>query len=177
MPGLAPKRLSRLLLALGDTHEDLPFCHTDLPRAHMRVLLAIVAGAKDRLLDAWRTARAEELDDRDLAFSLFALSRLGVYEQALFPASRPSIHPRISVRPSICPSVRPISYCMIYHIIFYYTDYISPPVRPSTRPSVRPSFRPAQALFQRASELLTAKLSGPGDGLPEEGLRQWLLAC
>jgi len=82
---LAPKGLARTLLALADTHEDLPFVHPSLPRPRLRRLLGLADRAATRLLDVRRSAGAGALrDDRDLAFAFFALSRLGVYVEEVF---------------------------------------------------------------------------------------------
>ncbi|CAK0873781.1 unnamed protein product [Prorocentrum cordatum] len=88
-PRLNAKGLSRVLLALGDTHEDLPFAHLSLPDAYTRLVLAISTSASERLLAGWSDGLAGGPcpDDRDLAFPLFALARLGVYRPPVFRAA------------------------------------------------------------------------------------------
>ncbi|CAJ1392939.1 unnamed protein product [Effrenium voratum] len=80
IPGLDLKGLSRVLMGLGDTHEDLPFGHAKTPSAHLRRVFGLVDAACDGLLAKWE----EATDDRDLGFPLFALSRLGIYKQEVF---------------------------------------------------------------------------------------------
>ncbi|CAE8635945.1 unnamed protein product [Polarella glacialis] len=84
IPSLAPKGLSRLLMGLGDTHEDLPFAHPTTPPEHMKLLLSVVEVACERLLSTWAEGDPHLHDDRDLGFPLFALSRLGLYNEEIF---------------------------------------------------------------------------------------------
>ena len=96
-------------MGLGDIHEDLPFGHPTTPQEQLQRLFGLVDATCGRLLSSW----TDEVDDRDLGFPLFALSRMGIYHQDL---------------------------------------------------------------FQEASMRLSMRLSGL-NGLPTQGLRQWLLAC
>lgn len=69
-------------MGLGDTHEDLPFGHATTPSKHLQQVFAVVEGACAKLLSMWTGATS--LDDRDLGFPLFALSRLGIYDAKVF---------------------------------------------------------------------------------------------
>ena len=71
-------------MGLGDTHEDLPFGHATTPNVHLRRLFAVVEGTCARLLSTWTGVPSASLDDRDLGFPLFALSRLGIYDEEVF---------------------------------------------------------------------------------------------
>lgn len=55
----------------------------------MKLLLSIVDATCARLLEMWRVAAesGEDIDDRDLAFPLFALSRLGVTNEDFFASA------------------------------------------------------------------------------------------
>lgn len=70
-------------MGLGDTHEDLPFGHATTPSKHLQQVFAVVEGACAKLLSMWGVP-ATSLDDRDLGFPLFALSRLGIYDAKVF---------------------------------------------------------------------------------------------
>ena len=74
-------------MGLGDTHEDLPFGHGTTPQEHLQRLFGVVEAACARLLSDWAEVSPAALDDRDLGFPLFALSRLGIYNQEVFEAA------------------------------------------------------------------------------------------
>eukprot|EP00439_Symbiodinium_sp_Y106_P014265 s2843_g2.t1 len=84
IPSLEQKGLSRVLMGLGDTHEDLPFAHATTPDAHLQRVVAVAEAACLRLQAFWKEATSEDLDDRDLGFPLFALSRLAIYSEDTF---------------------------------------------------------------------------------------------
>ncbi|CAK9089906.1 unnamed protein product [Durusdinium trenchii] len=100
IPELDQKGLSRVLMGLGDTHEDLPFGHSTTPQEHLQRLFSLVEAACAKLLSDWE-APAASLDDRDLGFPLFALSRLGIYNQEVFDTASRLLTSKLSGQPPL----------------------------------------------------------------------------
>ena len=88
-------------MGLGDTHEDLPFGHATTPNAHLRRLFAVVEGTCARLLSTWTGAPSASLDDRDLGFPLFALSRLGIYDETVFSTASRLLVSKLGEEPTL----------------------------------------------------------------------------
>lgn len=93
--------LSGVLMGLGDTHEDLPFGHTTTPSDHLQLLFSVVDAACAKLLATWSAIPSASLDDRDLGFPLFALSRLGIYNEEVFTIASALLASKLKGKPML----------------------------------------------------------------------------